>query len=199
MQPDENQIDGDNQVMISGDVQNPQFVQTGIQPQTIMIDPNTGMPQNVIIMQQPSSAPAVVGVLVIVYGAISLVASLLGLLGSTLLAAEIDDKILDEYALQMAVFSIIGFGLSVGTIISGVFINKRQTKGVHLAWVTIAAGLLISIIQQMILPAELSDPSGLGQAIGIGFSVVCNGICGLIVAIPRMVRDSGMDDSKLML
>ena len=169
------------------------------QPQTIIIDPNTGMPQNVIIMQQPSSAPAVVGIFVIIYGAISLIASLLGLLGSTLLAAEVDDKVLDEYALQMAVFSIIGFGLSVGTIISGVFINKRQTKGVHLAWVTIAAGLLISIIQQMILPAELSDPSGLGQAIGIGFSVVCNGICGLIVAIPLMVSDSGMDDSKLML
>ena len=49
----------------------------------------------------------------------------------------------------------------------------------------------------MIIPAELSDPSGFGQAIGIGMSVVCNGICGLIVAIPLMVSGSGMDDSKL--
>jgi len=169
------------------------------QPQTIIIDPNTGMPQNVIIMQQPSSAPAVVGVLVIIYGAILLIASLFGVLGSAFLASEVDDALFSEYALQLTIFYLITIVLSVGTIVSGVFINKRQTRGVHLAWATIVAGLIMSIIQQMIIPAELSDPSGLGQAIGIGFSVVCNGICGLIVAIPLMVSDSGMDDSKLML
>ena len=48
MQPD------DNEPMISGDVQNTQFVQTGMQPQpqTVIIDPMTGLPQNVIMIQQ---------------------------------------------------------------------------------------------------------------------------------------------------
>lgn len=205
MQPDENTPSGISDSVISGDIHHhhyqPNITQEpqNIQPQSVMIDPYTGLPQNVIIMQQPSSAPVVVGIFVIIYGAISLIGSLLGLLGSTFLASEIDDKVLEEYALQLVVFSSFSFLIAVGTIVSGVFINKRQTKGIHLAWVTIAAGLLLSIIQQIIIPAELSDPSGLGQTIGIGFSVVCNGICGLIVAIPLMVTDSGMDDSRLML
>jgi len=193
MQPD------DNEPMISGDVQNTQFVQTGMQPQpqTVIIDPMTGLPQNVIIMQQPSSAPQVVGILVIIYGAISFLGSALGVFGSSLLASEVDDSLLNEYATQLIVFSLASVFISIATIISGVWINNRQTKGVHLAFVAIGVGLLLSILQQMIIPAELSDPSGVGQAIGIGMSVVCNGICGLIVAIPLMVSGSGMDDSKL--
>tara|TARA_B110000008_G_scaffold218915_1_gene218700 strand:+ start:366 stop:950 length:585 start_codon:yes stop_codon:yes gene_type:complete len=193
MQPD------DNEPMISGDVQNTQFVQTGMnpQPQTIMIDPMTGLPQNVIIMQQPSSAPQVVGILVIIYGAISFLGSALGVFGSSLLASEVDDSLLNEYATQLIVFSLASVFVSIAIIISGVWINNRQTKGVHLAFAAIGVGLLLSILQQMIIPAELSDPSGVGQAIGIGMSVVCNGICGLIVAIPLMVSGSGMDDSKL--
>tara|TARA_B100001250_G_scaffold141562_1_gene121098 strand:+ start:30 stop:614 length:585 start_codon:yes stop_codon:yes gene_type:complete len=193
MQPD------DNEPMISGDVQNTQFVQTGMQPQpqTVIIDPMTGLPQNVIIMQQPSSAPQVVGILVIIYGAIQALGSVLGVFGSSILASEVDDSLLNEYATQLIVFSLASVFISIATIISGVWINNRQTKGVHLAFVAIGVGLLLSILQQMIIPAELSDPSGVGQAIGIGMSVVCNGICGLIVAIPLMVSGSGMDDSKL--
>ena len=179
MQPD------NNEPMISG------------QPQSIMIDPMTGLPQNVIIMQQPSSAPQVVGILVIIYGAISFLGSALGVFGSSLLASEVDDSLLNEYATQLIVFSLASVFVSIAIIISGVWINNRQTKGVHLAFAAIGVGLLLSILQQMIIPAELSDPSGVGQAIGIGMSVVCNGICGLIVAIPLMVSGSGMDDSKL--
>ena len=184
MQPD-GSLPDDNQPMISG------------QPQSIMIDPMTGLPQNVIIMQQPSSAPQIVGILVIIYGAITVLASVLGVFGSSILASEVDDSLLNEYATHLMIFSLASVLLSIATIISGIWINNRQTKGVHLAFVAIGVGLLLSILHQMILPAELSDPSGIGQAIGIGISVVCNGICGLIVAIPLMVTGSGMDDSKL--
>ena len=168
------------------------------QPQQIIIDPNTGLPQNVMIIQQESSAPQVVGILVIIYGAIGVLGSILGVFGSSFVASEVDDAMLDEYLTQLILVSALSGILSIATIISGIWINNRQTRGIQLAWVLIAAGLLVSIGQQLLLPAELSDPSGMGQAIGIGFSVVCNGICGLIVAIPLMVSGSGMDDSKLI-
>ena len=61
----------------------------------------------------------------------------------------------------------------------------------------VGVGFVLSIAQQLLIPEGLSDPSGMGQAIGIGFSAVCNGICGVIVAIPLMVSGSGMDNSKL--
>ena len=42
------------------------------EPQPIIIDPNTGLPQNVMIIQQESSGPQVIGILVIIYGAIGM-------------------------------------------------------------------------------------------------------------------------------
>ena len=44
---------------------------TGV-PQQIIIDPNTGLPQNVIIIQQPSSAPKIIGIFIIIFGAITI-------------------------------------------------------------------------------------------------------------------------------
>lgn len=170
---------------------------TGV-PQQIIIDPNTGLPQNVMIIQQESSAPQVVGILVIIYGAIGCIGAALGVFGSSLLASEMDDALFDEYATQVMIFSVLSGILSIATIISGVWINNKQTRGIHLAWAAIGIGFILSIAQQLIIPEELSDPSGFGQAIGIGFSAVCNGICGLIVAIPLMVSGSGMDNSKLI-
>ena len=123
------------------------------QPQQVMIDPNTGLPSNVIIMQQPSQAPQVVGILIIIYGVLNVLGSLLGLFGASMLSSvELDDPLLEEYSMQMMVFSLVAIVLSAVTIISGVWINNRQTRGVHLAWVTIGLSMLMSFIQGAIIP-----------------------------------------------
>ena len=44
---------------------------TGV-PQQIIIDPNTGLPQNVIIIQQPPPGPKIIGILIIIFGAITI-------------------------------------------------------------------------------------------------------------------------------
>ena len=169
------------------------------QPQQVMIDPNTGLPSNVIIMQQPSQAPQVLRILIIIYGVLNVLGSLLGLFGASMLSSvELDDPLLEEYSMQMMVFSLVAIVLSAVTIVSGVWINNRQTRGVHLAWVTIGLSMLMSFIQGAIIPAELTDPSGLGQMIGIVMNLVCTMICGVIVAIPLMVANSGMDQSSLI-
>ena len=169
------------------------------QPQQVMIDPNTGLPSNVIIMQQPSQAPQVVGILIIIYGVLNVLGSLLGLFGASMLSSvELDDPLLEEYSMQMMVFYLVAVVLSAVTIISGVWINNRQTRGIHLAWVTIGLSMLMSFIQGAIVPTELTDPSGYGQIFGIVANVVCTIICGVIVAIPLMVANSGMDQSSLI-
>jgi biopolymer transport protein ExbB/TolQ len=35
------------------------------------------------------------------------------------------------------------------------------------------------------------------SGIAIGISAVCSAVCGLIVAIPLMISNNGLDDSKL--
>jgi hypothetical protein len=41
------------------------------------------------------------------------------------------------------------------------------------------------------------EANGLIQGIGTVMLVVCGGVCGLIVAIPLMISNNGLDSSKL--
>ena len=85
MQPDESKPGGITDSVISGDVHYHNTTQTGMQPDTIIIDPNTGLPQNVIIMQQPSAAPKVVGILIIIWGSLLSMLTALGIIGLSLI------------------------------------------------------------------------------------------------------------------
>tara|TARA_Y100000766_G_scaffold134045_4_gene115399 strand:- start:16691 stop:17281 length:591 start_codon:yes stop_codon:yes gene_type:complete len=156
-----------------------------------------GAQQQMIMLQQPSSAPKVIGVLVIIYGAISALGGLLGVFGGALLESEFETG---GSGMSIIVFSILGMLISVGFIIAGTQINQRKKIGVQLSWILISVSLVLGLAQTMLLPVEL-DGTGLGEdlyyATQIGGQVVCNAICGLLVAIPLMVNNSMMDDSSL--
>lgn len=198
MQPD------DNEPMISGDVQNTQFVQTGMnpQPQTIMIDPMTGLPQNVIMIQQPSAGPKVVGILVIIWGVFSILGEVYSI-GQTLSMGSI-----------FIASSILSLGISAGFIVGGVMMTNYQMRGVQISLAMIVASTIMGLAMFALMPdllddladdedltsderEELDEYGGLIMGVGAIFTVICNGICGLIIAIPLMISNNGLDKSSL--
>ena len=189
----------DNQPMISGDVQSGQFVQAGMQPQTVIIDPNTGLPQNVIIMEQPSSAPKVVGIFVIIYGAILGVLSLIGLLGISLIT-DPDNKLYHKEVADSPTMMYLLIAVLViccaGQIVGGVFMTQRKRLGIQLIWLTILVSFIADIAMEMLYPEYIaSQPGSMDTSINIAFSGVCSLICGLIAAIPLMITGHDMDDT----
>ena len=99
----------------------------------------------------------------------------------------------------MIFFSAISILLGIGFIITGTQINQRKKIGVQLSWILICISLTLGLAQTALTPAlemEGMSPS-LFYGIQIGGQVVCNAICGLLVAIPLMVNNSMMDDSSL--
>ena len=203
MQPDESKPSGIADSVISGDVHNHNYAQTGLQPGTIMIDPNTGMPQNVIIMQQPSSAPKVVGILVIIWGSILTVISLIGLVGLRLITDE-DSKL---YVKQVAdnptwIYILTGISLLcfIGQIVGGSFMIQKKKMGIYITWACLGVLFIGDIAMELIYPdLSASQQGDFGTGINLGLSAVCSGICGLLVAIPLMISDSGMDNSMKIL
>ena len=189
--------------MISGDVQNPQFVQTGMQPQTVIIDPNTGMPQNVIIMQQPSSAPKVVGILVIIWGSILTAISLIGLIGLTLLIDKDSELYVEQVANNPAwiyILTVIYVLCYIYQILGGSFMIQKKKMGIYITWACLGVIFIGDIAMELIYPdLSASQQGDFGTGINLGFSAVCSGICGLLVAIPLMISDSGMDNSMKIL
>jgi len=203
MQPDESKPSGIADSVISGDVHNHNYAQTGLQPGTIMIDPNTGMPQNVIIMQQPSAAPKVVGILVIIWGSILTIASLIGFLGFTL----ITDKNSELYVEQVAdnpswIYLLTGISILcfIGQIVGGSFMIQKKKMGIYITWACLGVLFIGDIAIELIYPdLSASQQGDFGTGINLGLSAVCSGICGLLVAIPLMISDSGMDNSMKIL
>ena len=156
-----------------------------------------GTQQQMILMQQPSSAPKVIGIFVIIYGAINALGGLLGLFGGALISSELGSS---ESSTLLIGFSAVGMLLGIGFIFAGTQINQRKKIGVQLSWILIIISLITGLAQTSLVPADL-EGTGLSEELyygtQIGGQLVCNAICGLLVAIPLMVNNSMMDKSSL--
>ena len=203
MQPEDGNTGGIKDSVISGDVHNHNYANQGMpQPQQIIINPNTGLPQNVIIIQEPSAGPKVVGILVIIWGGFTILGEVIGI-GDTL-----------ELGGFFIAMSLVNIGLSVGFILGGIMMTNYQKRGVHLSLVLIAISAIVGMAAIMMMPDilddiaeeenltaeerdDLDEYSGTVMGIGAIFVLICNGICGLIIAIPLMISNNGLDDSSL--
>ena len=177
-------------VMISGE------------PQTVAATQQMyGAQQQMILMQQPSSAPKVIGIFVIIYGAINALFGLIGALGGALLSSSDLGLYGSDVSLQVVLFALLSVGFGIGFIITGVQINNRKKIGVQLSWILILLSLVLGLLQTMLATPEEIAATGLNNdafyGVQIGGTIVCNAICGLLVAIPLMVNNSMMDDSSL--
>ena len=163
-------------------------------PQQIM-----GTQHQMIMMQQPSSAPNVIGVFVIIWGGLQILSTIGGAFINDLLpeASQVDAT-MEWYDYLFSLLSIV-FGL--GFIYAGYAITNRQKFGVHLAWILLSVGLVLGIVMAFFEPMP-DAPDGqevnknLFLGIAIGGQLFCNAICGLLVAIPLMANNTLMEPRK---
>jgi hypothetical protein len=164
----------------------------------------TEMPTGQLIyLQPPSSAPKVIGILVIIYAVFGLLGNVFSLLGSLAM---------DNGTLLM--LDVGNLAAGVATLVGGVMLTKYERRGVTLLLLAIALSTLIGVGQmsmtediyaQMLEDGDMDqeeydlamEANGLIQGIGTVMLVVCGGVCGLIVAIPLMISNNGLDASKL--
>jgi hypothetical protein len=153
----------------------------------------------VLMVGPPSSSAKIIGVLLIIIGGFNLLIGLLGIVGADWLAdlagsnpdVGIDDP--EGYKIFVQLVSVSAFIVGVGYLTSGIWMTKFQTRGIQLALVTLGINLITDIILGTMYPEFGSGY----MAIEIGGAVFCNGICALMVAIPLMVANNGLDGSSL--
>ena len=175
----------------------PSVMITG-QPQTMAAPQQMyGAQPQMILMQQPSSAPKVIGIFVIIYGALNALGGIIGVFGGALLESQFDTG---GSGIMMIAFSMLSTLIGVGFVLSGAQINQRKKSGVQLSWILILVTLILGLAQIALMPVDFTG-TGVNESFyygsQIGGQVICNGICGLLVAIPLMVNNSMMDDSSL--
>jgi hypothetical protein len=175
----------------------PSVMITG-QPQTMAAPQQMyGAQPQMIMLQQPSSAPKVIGIFVIIYGALNALGGIIGVFGGALLESQFDTG---GSGTMMIAFSMLSTLIGVGFVLSGAQINQRKKSGVQLSWILILVTLILGLAQIALMPVDFTG-TGVNESFyygsQIGGQVICNGICGLLVAIPLMVNNSMMDDSSL--
>ena len=184
----------------------PVSISDGFAPmnQGTMLTGTTEMPTGQLIyLQPPSGAAKVLGILMLVYGVFITGVSALSLFSVNLLP-------IDELALQLGydetnglliylnisiIFSIIS---SVLYILAGVWVMNYRRKGVILALLITGIQLLYGVVIPLLVPQfNLGGIVAPGTGGAIVENVFGSLFCGLIWAIPLMVSNNGLDDSKL--
>ena len=185
----------------------PVSISDGFAPmnQGTMLTGTTEMPTGQLIyLQPPSGAAKVIGILVIIYGVLAgVLGNVFNLLGSLSMGNAL-----------LISFDVANIGLGVATVVGGVMLMNYQRRGVMvlLLAIILSAGVgmgqltMVDEIYDQMLEDEditqeeydaLQDVGGIVQGVGMVMVLFCNAICGLIVAIPLMVSNNGLDDSKL--
>ena len=161
-------------------------------------------PGQLIYLQPPSNAAKVLGIIMIIYGVVIGFLTLISLLTVNILSvdelAQVYPDVIDKGKLVVFLNSQLAFALlsSIGFVLAGVWVNNFQRRGVILALLLTLIELVLQFAMMFIFPEFINEgliAPGRGGVIAEG--VFSSMFCGLIWAIPLMVANNGLDESKL--
>ena len=174
--------------------------------QGTMLTGTTDMPAGQFIyLQPPSNAAKVLGIIMVIYGVLIGFLTLVSLLTVNVFTpAQLSQQfgVDDADTLKLVIYlnSGLAFSLfaSIGYVLAGVWVKNFQRKGVLLALLLTLIEFLFSTSMVFLFPEF--NGSGLiapGRGGVIVEGVFTSLFCGLIWAIPLMVANNGLDESKL--
>ena len=157
------------------------------------------LPEGAIFVEKPSNAPIIIGVLMIIAGLLGVLSGAWGLMMATDtittlndLNEEIDEQI-NIPTWWIWVSPLLQLAGGIAFLAGGVFLMKRMKLGVFLGLGSVGISILHGILNSTIAAQVYSDLGADAVAgiagIGIIFTIVCNALCGLIIALPLMMSN----------
>ena len=183
-------------MIISDGASSNENVLTGV-TQTISAQQN-----QMVLMQKPSDAPKIIGVLVILWGGFTILLTL----ASPFINESINNLLPEEERLDLTMdaidyfIALVSILTGLAFIYSGSLLTKRQRFGVQLTFGIIIFSFIVSLITFLLEPVPQSqeDAPGMHYGLGIGFQIFCGAICFLIAAIPLMVNNAHLEPVNLV-
>ncbi len=156
--------------------------------------------QPAVMAAPKSSLPKIMGILMMIYGAIMGLLSLLGLLAVGASMDEYERAGIEVNSSFMYVDGIVDVAFLFVVAYAGYQVYNYQKSGVKLGLYAIGVDLVMGLIGALFMAdmmAEMAGDSAFGSVMGgIGafFSVFCAAICGLLVALPVLASGDSMED-----
>ena len=155
--------------------------------------------QPAVMVGPKSSLPKIMGILMMVYGVLVGLLSLLSLAGTGDTITSLEEIGIETNSIFMWVQAVIGVGVPIVIAYAGNQVRNYQRSGVMLGLYAIGAQLVVSLIGTVLIAdamAEMAGDSAMGAAagsIGAFFQVFCAAICGLLVALPILASADSLE------
>ena len=156
--------------------------------------------QPAVMVGPKSSLPKIMGILMMIYGVLAGLLSVLGLAGTEETIALYEEMDLEVNSIFMWVQGIVAVGVNFAIAYAGNQVRNYQRSGVMLGLYAIGAQLVVSLIGTVLFAdamAEMAGDSAMGAAagsIGAFFQVFCAAVCGLLVALPILASADSLED-----
>ena len=159
--------------------------------------------QAVVMAGPPSQAAKVIGILVMVYGGLSILGGLFQALAGPWMNEYIGamSPEFQEYATPDWMYYMQGLStivLGVAFLYSGWMIQDFQRKGIYYTWGLLGISFLLGIVLVAVMPfSEVEGmESGSFRMMAVGGAAIgglCSGgVCGVLTAIPLFMNNHGM-------
>ena len=159
--------------------------------------------QPTVMVGPKSSLPKIMGILMIIYGVLAGLLSVLALVGTgeTIALYEGSGIEVNSFAsIFMWAQGVVAVGVNIVVAYAGNQVRNYQRSGVMLGLYAIGVSLVVSLIGSVVIAdimAEMAGDSAFGAVaggVGAFFSVFCAAICGLLVALPILASADSLED-----
>ena len=159
--------------------------------------------QPTVMVGPKSSLPKIMGMLMIIYGVLAGLLSVLALVGTgeTIALYEGSGIEVNSFAsIFMWTQGVVAVGVNIVVAYAGNQVRNYQRSGVMLGLYAIGVSLVVSLIGSVVIAdimAEMAGDSAFGAVaggVGAFFSVFCAAICGLLVALPILASADSLED-----
>ncbi len=156
--------------------------------------------QPTVMMGPKSSLPKVMGILMMIYGGLFGLFSILALLSTGTQIDDLEMMGITVNAPFMWVDALVNTGYLLVVAFAGYQVFNYQKSGVKLGLYAIGVDLLFAVIGAVVFADMMAEIAGDGAAgailggIGAFASVFCAAICGLFVALPVLASGDSMED-----
>ena len=156
--------------------------------------------QPAVMVGPKSSLPKIMGILMMIYGVIMGLLSVLGLATTGETISMYEGMGIEVSSIYVWVQALVTVVVSFVVAYAGYQVFNYQRSGVMMGLYAIGASLAVQLIGTVLFAdamAEMAGDSALGAAagsIGAFFQVFCAAICGLLVALPILASADSLED-----
>ena len=155
--------------------------------------------QPAVMVGPKSSLPKIMGILMMIYGVLVGLLSLLGLAGTGETISMYEELEIEVNSIYMWVQGIVAVGVNFAIAYAGNQVRNYQRSGGMLGLYAVGVMLAVQLLGTLMFAdamAEMAGDSAMGAvagSVGAFFQVFCAAICGLLVALPILASAESLE------